>query len=150
MNIPKDPKERFQYYFDITTGLDEKYQKVIDKISTEQFDYDPEKTYAYKKAVKGNAEAAEYDKKRNIGEFAKLSEGYDNSMQNVAENYINANKQRADREAYKGLYEAKHREWLEEKQRRIESAKKRYAKAYGNAYYNMLKANEEITFSSAK
>lgn len=97
MNIPKDPKERFQYYFDITTGLDEKYQKVIDKISTEQFDYDPEKTYAYKKAVKGNEETAEYDKKRNIGEFAKLSEGYDNSMQNVAENYINANKQRADR-----------------------------------------------------
>ena len=150
MNIPKDPKERFQYYFDITTGLDEKYQKRIDKIQSETFSFDPEKTTEYKKGVEENRRQADYMKKRSEGSYAELSEGYDNSMQEVAEHQINTEEKRANSELYNGIYKKEKAEWQEDKLRRIEAAKKRYAAAYGNAYYNMLKANEEISRKSAK
>lgn len=150
MKIPKDPKERFQYYFDITTGLDEKYQKKIDKISSEKFDFDPEKTHEYKKMVKANGEEAEYMRKHSEGSYAKLSGGYDNSMQEVARKNIDAEEKRANDEVYKAMYRRKEAEWLKDKERRIENAMKRYALAYGNAQYNLLKANEEISMNSAK
>lgn len=150
MKIPQNPKERFQYYFDITTGLDEKYQNKIDKITSEQFEYDPKKTTEYEATVRENADKAEYRKRKSDGSYAEFSQGYDNSMQKIASKNISADEERANNEQYNAMYDEKYNEWLEDKKRRIEIAKKRYAKIYGNAYYNMLKANEEITLNQAK
>jgi len=150
MKIPSDPAERFQYYFDITTGLDEKYQEKIDKINSEKFDYNPGNTAAYKRAVKENEKQAELIKEQRMENYAELSEGYMNSMQKVQENNVNREKKRLDAEVYNNMYDNKYREWQENKQRRIQSAMKRYARTYGNAYYNMLKANEEIKFKNAQ
>ena len=150
MRIPTDPKERFQYYFDITTGLDEKYQEKIDKISTERFDYDPEDDKRYKKGVAQNADNARRLKEKYAGEFATLSQGYDNSMQTVVGKKVEENQWRQDNELYNSMYDEKHREWMESKEKRIRNAKKRYATLYGNAYNNMLRAGEDIAMESAK
>ncbi len=150
MKIPTDPKERFQYYFDITTGLDEKYNKKIDAIQAEEFSFKPENTAEYRESVKENAREADYLKKKSEGNYAKLSMGYDNSMQDVAENQIDEEEKRINSEMYKAIYEQEYAKWQEDKLHRIEAAKKRYARVYGNAYYNMLKANEEITLNNAK
>lgn len=150
MKIPSDPKEKFQYYFDVTTGLDGEYQEKIDKINAGEFKYEPENSYQYKKAVRQNAENAELLKKKKTGSYAAYSEGYDNSMQKVYEKNIEAEKERLNNETYKKLYNNEYNKWVEDKKQRINSAMKRYARTYGNAYYNMLKANEEITFENAK
>ncbi len=143
--VPKDPKERFQYYFDISTGLDDKYQTKINNIKAEKFSYKPENSSEYMEFEKATGEEADFQKKSTMGNYAELSQGYDNSMQRVAEKQINKEAERLKEEKRDYLYDREFAAWKASKQKRIENMMSAYAQAYGNAVYNMQKANEELS-----
>ncbi len=145
----KTPEERFQYYYDIANGLDSKYQNQIDRINAESFDFNVENSHEYKMAKQENAENADYMHNKYQGNYAKFSEGYNNSMREIAAKEVDNYEKEANDEAARRIDEKYYKEWLDGKNRRIENAKKKYAKEFGNAIYNMQKANEDIGLERA-
>lgn len=150
MSVPKTPQERFQYYFDIANNLDAEYEDKIKKEKSRTFKFKPEKSTAYKQAVASNsAEASGLIDEYN-GKYSEYSQGYDNSMQQVAKKNIKSLEAQKNKEFAKTLYDSAKSNWLAEKTQKIQSLKNMYAKEFGNAIYNMQKANEEISFLKKK
>ncbi len=146
MNIPKNPQEKFQYYFDIANGLDEIYEDKINKVNSQRFRFKPRQTYAYKVNAINNAEEARNLKEEYTGAYSEYSAGYDNSMQKVArENVETLEKEKNDAFA-DSLYQAEKQNWMEEKTKKIASLKNMYARRFGDAVYKMQKANEEMAY----
>ena len=144
MAVLSDPQKKFEYYFNVANGLDEKYQKKIDAVNSEKFDYDVEKDKEYQQAVESNAEDARYLENKYKGDYAAYSQGYDNSMKDIAVNDIKLREKEANKAAAEELEEKNRRKWLEDKAQSILQIKKNYARKFGDAIYNMQKANEEV------
>ena len=70
-----DPQKKFEYYFNIANGLDEKYQKKIDAVNARRSDYDFEKDIRYKEAVQKNADEALQLENKYKGDYAAYSQG---------------------------------------------------------------------------
>lgn len=147
MSVPKTPQERFQYYYDIANNLDAEYESKINKVSSGRFKYKPEKTQEYKQEVADNAAESAQLIDEYRGKYSEYSQGYDNSMQDLAKKNIKTLEHQKNKEFAKTLYDNKKQAWLAEKTRKIQSLKNMYAKEFGNAIYNMQKANEEISFN---
>ncbi|MDP4117966.1 MAG: hypothetical protein Q8873_02105 [Bacillota bacterium] len=148
--IPKDATERFNYYFNQANSLDEKYNNKINKINKEAFNVDIGKTKEYKEAVNENAENADYLENKYVGNYAEGSNGYDNSMTEFAHRQVKQQETADNENAYQSTRAKYYNTWSEDKTNRIEAAKSKYANEFGNAIYNMQKANEESLLKKAK
>lgn len=147
MSVPKTPQEKFQYYYDIANNLDAEFETKINKVNSRKFRYKPEKSEEYKQEVYKNAVEATDLIDEYKGKYSEYSQGYDNSMQELAKNNIKTLEHQKNKEFAKTLYDNAKEKWLAEKNKKIQQLKNIYAKEFGNAIYNMQKANEEISFS---
>ncbi len=147
MSVPKTPQERFQYYYDIANNLDAEFETEINKVNSKKFRYKPENSKEYKQEVVNNAAEANELIDEYRGKYGEYSQGYDNSMQELATKNIKTLENQKNKEFSKTLYNNAKTKWLADKTKKIETLKNMYAKEFGNAIYNMQKANEEISFS---
>ena len=139
-----DPQKKFEYYFNIANGLDEKYQKKIDAVNARRSDYDFEKDIRYKEAVQKNADEALQLENKYKGDYAAYSQGYDNSMKDIAVKEIRQHEKEANKAVAEELERENRQKWLEDKAQSILRLKNSYARQFGDAIYNMQKANEEV------
>lgn len=146
MSVPSSPKERFQYYYDVANFLDETYQEKIDNVNSERYGgYDAKSDPVYKKQEKENIQGYKNLENEKLGNYAEFSEGYDNSMQGLIKEKIDQQLKEANDQLARELENKHYESWLNRKNSRIAQIKQKYAKAFGNAIYNMQKANEDIT-----
>lgn len=140
------PLERFQHYFNVANGLDEKFRKKIDKINAERFDYDVYEDKDYIEQSRENRKKSEENLNKTVGSYAAYSEGYDNSMQETLKKKLEESAALSEKNLREKFDRKKYEEWLAEKADRIRQLKQRYADEFGDAVYKMQKASEEYAF----
>ena len=144
MAFIKDPQERFEYYFNVANSLGEKYDKKLKSAEGEKFIYDVTKDPEYKEATEQIAENTRYLTNKKGGDYAAYSLGYDNSLKDITEKDIARSEKEAKKAAASEIERRNYNRWLEQKAGNLMHIKKSYAKKFGDAIYNMQKANEEV------